>query len=88
MITSEQLRAARVLLGLRQKDLARIAGMAVATINAAELGSKATRPLTLKILGEVLARAGVEFLPEDDRFGPGVKLAPQGALSAEASGAG
>jgi transcriptional regulator with XRE-family HTH domain len=74
MITAEQIRAARVLLGLRQEELAQRAGMAVGTINSAELGTKATRPLTLKILSEVLTEAGVEFLPEDERFGPGVRL--------------
>ncbi len=77
MITSEQIRAARVLLGLRQEELAQRAGMAVGTINSAELGTKATRPLTLKILADVLTEAGVEFLPEDDKFGPGIRLQNQ-----------
>ena len=74
-----------MLLGLRQEQLAQRAGMAVGTINSAELGTKATRPLTLKILSEVLTEAGVEFLPEDDRFGPGVRLHDLSAVMQDVS---
>ena len=74
MITASQLRAARVLLSLRQEDLAELAGMAVGTVNGAEAGSKATRPLTMKLLADVLSQAGIEFIPATEDMGPGVRL--------------
>ena len=74
MITQGQLRAARVLLGWRQSDLAKRAGVAVGTVNRAETGDKMPRPFTMKILAEALTDAGIEFVSGDEDVGPGVRI--------------
>lgn len=74
MITQGQLRAARVLLGWRQSDLAKRAGVAVGTVNRAETGEKMPRPFTMKILAEALTDAGIEFVDAEGEVGPGVRI--------------
>ncbi len=74
MITPGQLRAARVLLGWRQNDLAKKAGVGTGTVNRAEKGEKLPRPFTMKLLEDTLRQAGVKFVPADGEVGPGVVI--------------
>lgn len=73
MITGRQLRAARVLLGMEQIELAKRARVAIGTIRRMESfdGEIGARTSTLSLVKKALERAGIEFL-NDDR--PGVRL--------------
>jgi transcriptional regulator with XRE-family HTH domain len=75
VITADQVKAARALLGLSQNKLAQIAGLGVATVKrveiAPELRGAAT---TMWKIQTALEAAGVEFIPPDETKGPGVRL--------------
>ncbi len=73
MITGRQLRAARVLAGIEQIELAKRARVAVGTIRRMESfdGEIGARTATLSLVMKALEKAGVEFL-NDER--PGVRL--------------
>ena len=77
MITGRQLRAARVLIGMEQIELAKRARVAVGTIRRMESfeGEIGARTGTLSLVKRALEKAGVEFL-NDDR--PGVRLRARG----------
>jgi len=84
MILVSQIRAARALLGLTQKDLANLAGVSLGTLNNIERGTQGDPKLsTMKAVQQALEAAGVEFT--DERAGGvGVrfsKAAMQGADS-------
>lgn len=66
MLTSAQLRAARALLGLDQKDLAELARVSLPTIQRMEASSGNVRGVvdTLVKVVEALDRAGVELIGE------------------------
>ena len=73
MITGRQLRAARVLIGWDQIELAKRSRVAIGTIRrmesfAEEIGSLTT---TLTQVKETLEKAGIRFIEEE---GPGVHL--------------
>ena len=75
MITADQLRAARGLLGWSQSNLAEASGVAISTIkrmegNRGPLRSSAENLLKVQ---KALEDAGVIFIDEDDE-GPGVRL--------------
>ena len=74
MITIEQLRGARGLLGWSQTELARKAGLSLPTVKRVEAG---TGPRVSEEAREQLQRAlesgGVEFI-EENGGGPGVRL--------------
>jgi transcriptional regulator with XRE-family HTH domain len=74
-LTSDQIRAARVLLRWRAEDLARASGVGVATIRRAELASGETSMTVPNdmALRQALVSAGVEFIDENGG-GPGVRL--------------
>lgn len=79
MITSAQLRAARALLGIDQRELARLAGVSVPTIQRMEASGGNVRgvisPLTRVV--EALDQAGVELIGENaasTQGGRGVRL--------------
>ena len=79
MLSVEQVRAARMLLGWTQEDLAAQSGLALGTIKRLEaksglLGGNAET--VWKIQG-ALEKAGVMFIASDGRYGPGVRLARQ-----------
>ena len=79
MLTAGQLRAARALLGIDQKDLADKAGVSVQTIQRMEASDDIVRGVveTLMKVVEALDRAGIELIgdemPSSGR-GRGVRL--------------
>ncbi len=66
MITSAQMRAARALLGIDQKTLAKLAGVSVPTIQRMEASQGQVRGVveSLTRVVEALEAAGVELLAE------------------------
>ena len=76
MITVEQLRAARGLLGWSQNQLAEASALAISTIRRMEgdrgpLRSSAENVLKVQ---QALADAGVVFIDQNEESGPGVRL--------------
>jgi transcriptional regulator with XRE-family HTH domain len=76
MITSEQIRAARALLGINQDELAQSASVGVATIRRIETGRGMAggNMRTLWKIRSALEDAGVKFLDQSTSSGPGVRL--------------
>lgn len=79
MITSQQLRAARALLGLDQRQLAELAGLSLPTIQRMEASDGQVRGVvdTLVKVISALERAGIELLGENapsTGLGRGVRL--------------
>jgi predicted transcriptional regulator len=77
LITGRQLRAARVLVGMEQIELAKRSRVAIGTIRRMESfdGEIGARTSTLSLVKKALEKAGIEFL-NDDR--PGVRLRSAG----------
>jgi predicted transcriptional regulator len=67
MITSQQMRAARALLGIDQRKLAELAGLSVPTIQRMEASGGQVRGVvdTLVKVVNALERAGVELIGEN-----------------------
>jgi transcriptional regulator with XRE-family HTH domain len=61
MMSAPQIRAARALLGVKQSELARAAGISLATLNNIERGVGDPRASTLDGIETALAAAGIEF---------------------------
>src|SRR5579884_781913 len=74
-ITASQLRAARGLLGLSQRDLAVLSKVSRATIADFEAGKRQPYPRTLADLQRCLEGAGVAFTTDDDLLGVRIKRA-------------
>jgi transcriptional regulator with XRE-family HTH domain len=77
MLTPNQLRAARALVGWTRADLAKRSGVAVPTITGFELQGADSKVSTLHKLKRALEAAGVEFIDEghkSDDGGPGLRL--------------
>ena len=79
MITSQQMRAARALLGIDQRKLAELAGLSVPTIQRMEASGGQVRGVvdTLVKVVNALERAGVELIGENAASigsGRGVRL--------------
>jgi transcriptional regulator with XRE-family HTH domain len=74
-MTSEQLRAARMLLRWEQKDIAEASGISLPAIKRLETipGPLAAQSRTVEAIKEAFRKAGVEFIDEDGG-GPGVRL--------------
>jgi transcriptional regulator with XRE-family HTH domain len=85
MIGAAQIRAARALLGIGQRELSKIAELAISTVKRIELAGDVTGSArTLWKLQTALEKAGVEFIPGDELKGPGVRLRrPHGAKPKE-----
>jgi transcriptional regulator with XRE-family HTH domain len=85
MISSAQLRAARALLGIDQRRLARLAGLSVPTIQRMEASKGVIRgnvDSLVKLIG-ALDRAGIEVIAEgapSQATGRGVRLKAFAAL--------
>jgi transcriptional regulator with XRE-family HTH domain len=73
MITRLQVRMARAALGWGVRELAKQTGLAANTVSRFENGSGA-RAETLRLIQSALEKAGIVFIPMDDRDGPGVRL--------------
>jgi transcriptional regulator with XRE-family HTH domain len=73
VITPEQCRAARALLGWSQQQLADEAGIGIVTIHQLEAGTSQPRRATAYVVVQALEAAGVEFIDENGG-GPGVRL--------------
>jgi transcriptional regulator with XRE-family HTH domain len=70
MLTPDQIRAARALLGWRQADLAKASGVASVSVRNIEAGRSDARGSTLAKLEKAFNEAGVIFLePGDTRDG-------------------
>ncbi|WP_174512255.1 helix-turn-helix domain-containing protein [Methylocella tundrae] len=67
MITAAQMRAARALLGIDQRQLAELSGMSLPTIQRMEASEGNVRGVveTLTKVIEAFNRAGVELIAED-----------------------
>ncbi len=78
MLTSEQIRAARMFLRWEQKDLAEASRVSLATIKRLEArpGAMQANDSTLTALQRALEEAGVEFIAENGG-GAGVRLRRQ-----------
>lgn len=81
-MTSAQLRAARAMLGIDQKDLAELSGVSIATIQRMESSEGNVRGVveSLTRVVEALNRAGIELLDENqrsERGGRGVRIKVQ-----------
>jgi transcriptional regulator with XRE-family HTH domain len=75
MIGAAQIKAARALLGIGQRELSQIAEVAISTVKRIELTEGITGSAsTLWKLQTALEKAGVEFIPADEHKGPGVRL--------------
>lgn len=76
LATSNQLKAARALIGMDQKQLADATGVNVNTIRNMEAGGAGEIPgrwANVQAVQRALEAAGVEFIPENGG-GPGVRL--------------
>jgi transcriptional regulator with XRE-family HTH domain len=76
MISGKQIRAARALVGWKQRELAAAAGISEISIKNAERGVVDSRGSTLNAIQHAFDRAGVIFLDAGDtrNGGPGVRL--------------
>jgi transcriptional regulator with XRE-family HTH domain len=79
MITSQQMRAARALLGIDQRELARLAGLSLPTIQRMEASDGQVRGVvdTLVKVIRALEAGGIELLGENAAsvgIGRGVRL--------------
>jgi hypothetical protein len=73
-----QARLARVALGLRFTDAAKLCEVAVETIRRIEINDPAVKDATIDKVRTAFERAGVEFIDEDNG-GAGVRLKPKKA---------
>ena len=76
MLQAAQIRAARALLGWRQEDLSKAAGIATATIRRLEKDQRVIvgYASTLAKIEQAFETAGVRFFDEDESWGIGVRL--------------
>jgi predicted transcriptional regulator len=77
MITPEQIRAGRALLGITQAELADKAGISTTGLNNIERGNADPKASTLRAIEASLTEAGIVFLSDGQSIdgGPGVRLA-------------
>jgi len=78
MITASQVRAARVLVGLDQRDLAEMADLGIATVKRLETAKEPRGAVkTMLKVQAALEKAGIEFIPAGEGKGPGVRLSQE-----------
>ena len=61
MISASQIRAARAIIGAKQRELARASGISLATLNNIERGVGDPRTSTLEAIEQSLERVGIHF---------------------------
>src|SRR6516164_7615240 len=85
MLTSEQIRGARAMLRIEQRDLAEQSGVSLETIKRIERtpGAVSAYASTVDAIRRALEAAGVEFIPENGG-GPGARLRKAGPASTAA----
>ncbi|WP_306120787.1 MULTISPECIES: helix-turn-helix transcriptional regulator [unclassified Roseitalea] len=83
MLTGEQIRGARAMLGWSQSELAKRANLGFATVQRAERSSGRVSGMieTVVRLQQALEDGGVIFIDADDEAGPGVRMRATGALT-------
>lgn len=65
MVSIEQIKAARAMLGMKQTELAKKAGISIATLNNIERGAQTDPKLsTVKAIQGALEKEGVEFITD------------------------
>ena len=76
MIGARQIKAARALTGLSQRDVATRAGIGIATMRRIEaaIDEVTGSAQTLVRIQKALESEGVRFIDQDDQGGPGVRL--------------
>jgi len=76
MIFLEQIRAARAMLGLKQHELAKRAGISTGTLNNIERGvQKDSKLSTMHAIQRALEAGGIEFIGQESE-GMGIRLKP------------
>ncbi len=75
MLSAQQIRAARSLLGWSRRELAIVAGISQGTIKAIEHGNTDARLSTLHKLARMFTAHGVEFVMEGSRSGVTINTA-------------
>ena len=84
MLIPSQIKAARALLGLGQKELSKLAGVGISTLKRIELANEITGAAqTVWKIQTALEKAGIQFIPADDAMGPGVRLRGTHAIGGE-----
>ena len=74
LISPSQIRAARVLLGWTQQELAAAAKVSLNAVARLEQKKGDPRMGTLTKIGRALEQGGIEFLAPSDGKGPGLRL--------------
>jgi transcriptional regulator with XRE-family HTH domain len=76
MIVARQIRAARALVGLSQREVAERASVGIATIRRIEaaVDEITGTAQTLSRIQKALQAAGIIFIDQDEDHGPGVRL--------------
>lgn len=73
MISPQQIRGARAMIGLTQAALAASSGISTTALNNIERGAADPKSSTVTAIRRALEKAGVEFIPENGG-GAGVRL--------------
>ena len=73
-MTRFQSRAARALIDWNQYDLSAKSEVSIAAIRDFERGVSTPLPTTMNALRAALEAAGIQFIPEDEHGGPGVRM--------------
>jgi len=83
VITTEQIKAARMLLSWSQVKLAEMADIPLPTIKRLEAirGPARAHARTIWAIQEAFDRAGIIFIDADDTAGPGVRVRATDALT-------
>ena len=76
MIGARQIKAARALAGLSQRDVATRAGIGIATMRRIEaaIDEVTGSAQTLVRIQKALESEGMRFIDQDDQGGPGVRM--------------
>lgn len=73
-VPNELLRAARVALGIGQRELAKLTGIGQRTILRIERNDETVTLETRRRLQDAYEEAGITFIPDDGVSGPGLRV--------------